>query len=292
MVKMLIDAKATLDYFNESPLKAACEKLQPASVKMLLDAGAVFNASEGSIKLVKSIFTPQALDDEAITAHTAVLEMLLERWAATVPTARKNAGGDDWEEWPAYDREKKPWDELLHYCGMKGNRAICAATCTALLKRFPELLEFRPSVYFYISPLMTAVGFKRPEMMKPLIDSGARLSDRMISVWFEEPLDREKNDLLALAKPKSLGRLTHDTLRLLLDAGLDPTTYLNASQYRDENNQIQKPSIGTTVLMDLATPPKSQDNYHHREPRMYEFPDSHSSIFIAMILDSILARGK
>jgi ankyrin repeat protein len=300
---MLLDAGATVDFTQEPVLvlTAACEELQPESVKMLLDAGAVFDASEKSVKLIESVISHRPTADEDHAAQTAVLQLLLEKWVATVPHQQGLHGN--------------PWDNLMHHCVMKADRTTSSAICNTLLHHYPELLDLSPGYYY--SPLMTAIEWKHTEMVTALLEAGADLSvplerrgcfeGTLFYPWFMEPRLQERHDFLQIVGTNAIRKSVRDTLRIILDAGADPTAYAHrydqsedelpyAPYIKAEENQLSVAPATTypsstrderTLLMDLMQSPLDFTGRHRPNDMLYQFPDSDCCVYISMILDAV-----
>jgi hypothetical protein len=129
VVRLLLDANACVDYYYVSPLTAACEKLQPASASMLHDAGAVFNGDH--VDMVKSLISKEFTGTDT-TAHAAVMNLLLEKLVEASPPTRKAR---------VMMKDHLPWDSLLYDCVRSADSATCSASCNAIVKHNPDLLE-------------------------------------------------------------------------------------------------------------------------------------------------------
>jgi hypothetical protein len=159
------------------------------------------------------------------------------------------------------------------------------------VKHNPDLLEDDYEDSGKYTPLIMAAKWKRTPMVKALLEAGANVAaiykasgypgerQTVLESWISEPSLRRLDDAMHILEPETLGRHMHDTLRLLLDAGLDPTTPVYYRR-RDEFGRCIYPE--ETVLMVLAQPAPIDD--------WFEFPDSDCSVFIGVILSSILSR--
>jgi ankyrin repeat protein len=281
VVKLLLDANACVDYYYVSPLKTACEKLQPDSVSMLLDAGAEFNGDH--VNILKSLIS-QKFTGSDTTAHAAVMDLLLVKLVEASPPTRKAR---------VFVKDHLPWGSLLYDCVRSADSTTCSASCNAIVKHNPDLLEDDYEDSCKYTPLIMAVEWKRTPMVKALLEVGADVAaiyntsgvpgDRqtVLESWIIGPQSHEIDDAMCVLGSQTLGRHMHDTLRLLLDAGLDPTTPVYYRR-RDEFDTGRYIFPEETVLMALAQP-APKDGW-------YEFPDLGCSVFIDMILNSILSR--
>jgi hypothetical protein len=305
VVQMLLDVNVPVFYarshFNNRyrcklALTAACKKLQPASVKMLLDAGAVFDAGQESIMLAQSVISHRPHTDAEQSAQIAVLRLLLERWSATI-TPRD---GPFNILKPCHD-DDKPWDKLMHCCVMRAHRTSSSAICDTLLHHYPDTLDC-PLGSSY-TPIMTAIEWKHTEMITALLNAGADVPallekrgcymGSLLYPWFKEPSLDERDDFVQIVGSR-VGKHMHDTLRIILNAGIDPTVYSRdpSEHWRMMGWGVYKPdpSDMRTVIMDIIDPPIECLSSEHAS-RLYTFPDSDCSVFIAMILDAVLAQG-
>ena len=242
--------------------------------------------------LTQSVISHRPHTDAEQSAQMAVLRLLLERWNATI-TPRD--GHADFRN-PYY---RKPWDELMHCCVMKAHRTSSSAICDTLLHHYPDTLDF-PLGSSY-TPIMTAIEWKHTEMITALLDAGADVPallekrgcymGSLLYPWFKEPLPEEHDDYVQIVGSK-VGKHMHDTLRIILNAGIDPTVYSRTpsehSRMMDSDDDEPDPSDRRTVIMDLIHPPIVCQPEDHAN-RLYKFPDSDCSVFIAMILDAVLA---
>jgi ankyrin repeat protein len=251
VVRLLLDANACVDYYYVSPLTAACEKLQPASVSMLLDAGAVFNGDH--VNILESLISQEFTGTDT-TAHAAVMNLLLEKLVEVCPPTRKMR---------RLRTDEQPWDSLLYHCVSNADRATCSASCNAIVRHYPDLLEDVCEGSCNYTPLIMAVMWKRTPMVKALLDVGANVAAvnkyrrhpggrrTVLESWIIGPSSYEIKNSKQMLRPETLGRHMHDTLRLVLDAGLDPTTPVYFRR-RDEFGRYINPE--ESVLMVLAQP--------------------------------------
>jgi ankyrin repeat protein len=216
-----IDVKS----FNNNPenkpvLRESCERFQPASVKMLLDAGAGVDDHCGdgthdtplswTIKsrcIDKDILdiTSNSTDlslSQRLMNKIAVINLLLDSGART-----KLLGEDCLP--------------LLHYCITAGRDTNRTAVARALLSRDPALLDVRDRGG--VTPLMAAVMARNVTMTQFLVDSGADVlatDAKGVPVIFYVYSDIQPSDFNVAS---GLAQRIRDIVRILIKHGADPT---------------------------------------------------------------------
>jgi hypothetical protein len=149
---------------------------------------------------------------------------------------------------------------------------------------------------------MTAIEWKHTEMITALLDAGADVPallekrgcymGSLLYPWFKEPRLDERDDYVQIVGSK-VGKHMHDTLRIILNAGIDPTVYSRTPSERSRmmglGGDKPDPSDRRTVIMDLINPLIECLSSDHAS-RLYKFPDADCSVFIAMILDAVLTQ--
>jgi ankyrin repeat protein len=196
IIKALLEAKAGVNPPKCLPvLKAACEKLQPAGVQLLLEAGARARGAAnivGPLEYAISAKCGEGQGDDKI----AVINLLL------------NAGAET--------RGIRNGQTALHL-GMHAGAAACPiALIQPLLRHDPGMLEY--AGYLGMTPLMHAVGGKTalpPPIVEALLEAGADVDAKD---------DEGKSAIIYLFNVNDRShRDTREVLRMLLAAGADAT---------------------------------------------------------------------
>jgi ankyrin repeat protein len=197
IVRLLLSAKA--DTSLGPALNMSAQNHQPASVKMLLDAGADVNCMIVYHTPLCTAVSTQC-EDEKIDDKIAVINLLVDAGASLLRVDRisNSALQICITKWPAQPR-----------------------VAAALLARDPTLLELRDGTGK--TPLQVAVTIKSVEMVRFLISAGAdvhkcdKFGVPIVSLAMRRPsyspTSRTLDTLL----------LMRETLDVLLAAGADPT---------------------------------------------------------------------
>jgi hypothetical protein len=205
IVAALLEAGAAVNVPGHvSVLRAACEKLMPESVQLLLAAG----ADTGTVwaeRLVLSLMG-QRCDAEHVGDKIAVMRLLLDAGLAA-PTVREievercNAGTGD--------RDVQP--EML---------------LRALVERDPDMVA-RESSDDGLLPLWSAAQVKNPGMVRVLLEAGADVgglaADARRSPPDSVPILFAIFSKHSISTATAIQRRMRQTLGLLLDAGAQPT---------------------------------------------------------------------
>jgi ankyrin repeat protein len=199
IVRVLLDAKAEVNPQDCVPvLGTACERLSPDAVKMLIEAGAeVGSDTRGNAPLHHAVMAP--CTDDKIQDKVEVIHMLINARADTLSGGRCS-----------------PLFRCIH--GEANMNRF--ETMNALLSCDPRLASARDNKGH--SPLRAAVSAddRDASLVKLLVDAGADVTQSTRgNISIISHLLGPYDNMLRVPS----ARKTREILRVLLDAGADPT---------------------------------------------------------------------
>jgi hypothetical protein len=300
VVKLLLDAKAKVDADDTSVILAACKRLQPDAVKMLLDAG----ANTRDYYLIQTVCRAPCTDAQ-VRDKVALLQLLLGAKRAKQQDKSRDYVGIS----TLHDVMRERNDDWTLVTGDTHHDAVLKV----LLAHDPSLLEkphYSSELKFNQTPLVIATESNSvsPTTVRVLLEAGADTT-----AWTQEGRLAFFRLLFGWCSWSHIGaplRFMREKLRLLLGAGADPRgcflehiTVMMALVSPKSIRRFERKSVwdGMTMfeVLDLyenedeyygnSAVEKIVEDYYASDDPQNTFSDAQCSIFIGDIAEGILA---